>query len=276
MALTRTGPHRPRSDAADPKARPYASHPVSTPGAWPGIARLPTRVLSTGLAAPRRAPGRGAASRPDVGSGRPAFVGTHHAHVRRAGRGHAPRRTGRPGRSARHLRSRNPRPPAAWRSTALLWLRGDGTTMGAVPPAGAGQGLERLLDRALKAVNLVLQAGGFDLAVLDLSRCRADAIRRLPFTTWFAPAAGHRGQPHGVPAARAGADCAERRGGEHPAGARVAPAAPGSAQLFLGLDIQARVVRARARTTAAAAWRRGRMNGLSALNYRRSPEPKLG
>jgi hypothetical protein len=40
----------------------------------------------------------------------------------------------------------------------VLWLRGDGTTMGALPPRGKEQGpSERLLGRALKAVNLVLQ-----------------------------------------------------------------------------------------------------------------------
>jgi hypothetical protein len=39
--------------------------------------------------------------------------------------------------------------------------------------------------RALKAMTLVLQAGGFGLVVLDLADASAAAVRALPFTTWF-------------------------------------------------------------------------------------------
>jgi hypothetical protein len=39
--------------------------------------------------------------------------------------------------------------------------------------------------RALKAMNLVLQAGGFGLVVLDLSDVPLRTVRALPFTTWF-------------------------------------------------------------------------------------------
>jgi hypothetical protein len=66
----------------------------------------------------------------------------------------------------------------------LLWLRGEGATMGSVGRQEQDK-LERVLDRALKALNLVLQAGGFDLAILDMAEVPAAAIRRLPFTTWF-------------------------------------------------------------------------------------------
>jgi recombination protein RecA len=41
------------------------------------------------------------------------------------------------------------------------------------------------LSRAIKAMNLVLQAGGFGLVVLDLADVPAAATRGLPFTTWF-------------------------------------------------------------------------------------------
>lgn len=59
--------------------------------------------------------------------------------------------------------------------------------------AAAGVELSRLLwvrdsgdpGRAVKAFNLVLQAGGFGLVVLDLSDLPAPAVRGLPFTTWF-------------------------------------------------------------------------------------------
>ena len=39
--------------------------------------------------------------------------------------------------------------------------------------------------RALKAMNLVLQAGGFGLVVLDLADVSPRTVRSLPFTTWF-------------------------------------------------------------------------------------------
>ena len=55
----------------------------------------------------------------------------------------------------------------------LLWIRGE--------PAP----LDRLVDRAIKALNLVLQAGGFAVAVIDLADVPMVALRRLPFTTWL-------------------------------------------------------------------------------------------
>jgi hypothetical protein len=39
--------------------------------------------------------------------------------------------------------------------------------------------------RAVKAFNLVLQAGGFGLVTLDLADLPLPAVRGLPFTTWF-------------------------------------------------------------------------------------------
>jgi len=58
----------------------------------------------------------------------------------------------------------------------VLWIRGE---------ALSGGRADVLLDRGLKALNLVLQAGGFDLVVFDLAEAPHEAIRRLPFTTWF-------------------------------------------------------------------------------------------
>jgi hypothetical protein len=59
--------------------------------------------------------------------------------------------------------------------------------------ASTGLDLSRLLwiretgdaTRALKAMNLVLQAGGFGLVVLDLADVPLRTVRALPFTTWF-------------------------------------------------------------------------------------------
>lgn len=62
----------------------------------------------------------------------------------------------------------------------LLWIRGD--TAGATH---ASPLLERAIDRALKALNLVLQAGGFGVVALDLADVPASALARIPFTTWL-------------------------------------------------------------------------------------------
>jgi recombination protein RecA len=52
--------------------------------------------------------------------------------------------------------------------SGLLWVRETGD-----------------LTRSLKAMNLVLQAGGFGLVVIDLADVASVSLRALPFTTWF-------------------------------------------------------------------------------------------
>src|SRR5512134_3268475 len=41
------------------------------------------------------------------------------------------------------------------------------------------------IDRALKALNLVLQAGGFGVVAIDLADVPPAALRQIPFTTWL-------------------------------------------------------------------------------------------
>ncbi len=60
----------------------------------------------------------------------------------------------------------------------LLWIRETGD-----------------MNRAVKAMNLVLQAGGFGLVVLDLADLSGAAVRGLPFTTWFRLARVIEGSP---------------------------------------------------------------------------------
>ena len=44
---------------------------------------------------------------------------------------------------------------------------------------------DRAIERALKALNLVLQSGGFGVAAIDLADAPSSALNRLPFTTWM-------------------------------------------------------------------------------------------
>jgi hypothetical protein len=128
----------------------------------------------------------------------------------------------------------------------LLWIRGHVVT---------NQGLcrdlnQRALEQAIRAFTLVLQAGNFGLVVFDVAEAPADALRRLPFTTWLrlqrmvegsqttcllvgteAMARSSAGLTLRLTAGHRDSGCGSRFG----------------ASLFDGLDIQARIVRARAR-----------------------------
>jgi recA bacterial DNA recombination protein len=78
----------------------------------------------------------------------------------------------------------------------MLWVRGQAIskTAGAVDPAwlpgartveGPGTMLERAIDRALKALNLVLQARVCTAVVLDMADVPLAGLRRIPMTTWL-------------------------------------------------------------------------------------------
>jgi recombination protein RecA len=67
----------------------------------------------------------------------------------------------------------------------LLWIRGHAITTPGDPSLGPQALLDRTLDRALKALNLVLQAGGFGVVALDLADVPLVALKRVPFTTWL-------------------------------------------------------------------------------------------
>jgi hypothetical protein len=78
----------------------------------------------------------------------------------------------------------------------LLWMRGQAIskTSAAIDPAwlpgvravtGPGTFIERTIDRAIKALNLVVQSRVCTLVVLDLIDVPAEAARRLPAATWF-------------------------------------------------------------------------------------------
>ena len=50
---------------------------------------------------------------------------------------------------------------------------------------GPGTFVERVIDRAIKSLNLVVQSGVCTLVVIDLIDVPATALRRLPASTWF-------------------------------------------------------------------------------------------
>ena len=68
----------------------------------------------------------------------------------------------------------------------LLWIRLSGDQGSGIRDQGIrDQGmLDRALDRALKALNLVLQAGGFGMVAIDLAEVPPAALRQIPLTTW--------------------------------------------------------------------------------------------
>ena len=70
----------------------------------------------------------------------------------------------------------------------MLWIRGDASSSTRVSLSCEYGTLQKSVDRAVKSLNLVLQAGGFGLVVLDvapLMEAAPHVIRRLPFTTWL-------------------------------------------------------------------------------------------
>jgi hypothetical protein len=58
----------------------------------------------------------------------------------------------------------------------LMWIRGHSS------PASL---IDRSIERALKALNLVLQAGGFGVVAIDFADAPLAALNRIPFTTWL-------------------------------------------------------------------------------------------
>jgi hypothetical protein len=88
----------------------------------------------------------------------------------------------------------------------LLWVRGHDRSMSRPQASGVraqgclrpqpwpspeadgprpGAYVEHLIERAIKALGLVLQSGGFSIAAIDLADAPPAALHRLPFTTWM-------------------------------------------------------------------------------------------
>jgi recombination protein RecA len=69
--------------------------------------------------------------------------------------------------------------------TRMLWVRGEASSSARMSLSCEYGTIQKLLDRGVKALNLVLQAGGFGLVVLDLGEMAPQSIKRLPYTTWL-------------------------------------------------------------------------------------------
>jgi hypothetical protein len=86
---------------------------------------------------------------------------------------------------------------AGVRLSQLLWIRGHDVSLSrrvlapdwepSRPRPGRLRAslVDRALDRAIKALNLVVQAGGFGLVAIDLADVPPLVVRGLPFTTWL-------------------------------------------------------------------------------------------
>ena len=137
----------------------------------------------------------------------------------------------------------------------LLWIRGH-----VVPNPGMCRDLnQRAMEQAIRAFTLVLQAGNFGVVAFDVGEAPADAVRRLPFTTWMRLQRLIEGsQTAGVlvggeSMARSSAGLTLRlTQGIRDSGFGIRGIRFGR-QLFEGFDVEARVIRARARMQEDAA-----------------------
>lgn len=128
--------------------------------------------------------------------------------------------------------------------TRLLWVRGHVVTN----PGLCRDLNQRAMEQAVKALGLVLQAGNFGLVVLDLGEAPHDALRRLPFTTWLRLQRMVEGSQTvcllvgNEPLSRSSAGLSITL---QPSTAGGAKAARFQGPLFDGLNLEARVARAR-------------------------------
>ncbi|HEX7796222.1 MAG TPA: hypothetical protein VF456_17790 [Vicinamibacterales bacterium] len=136
----------------------------------------------------------------------------------------------------------------------LLWIRGH-----VVSNPGLCRDMnQRAMEQAVRALTLVLQAGNLGLVVLDVGEAPAEALRRLPFTTWLRLQKMVEGRQTmcvivgNEPMARSSAGLTVLVGPRQTDvvsgfSRTVKIAAKFSDRLFDGFDLTARVVRARTR-----------------------------
>jgi RecA/RadA recombinase len=139
---------------------------------------------------------------------------------------------------------------AGLRLDRVLWVRG--VAVGADPrhPLGA-----RAVHQAIRALDLIVRAGGFAVAALDLIGASPRALRDLPPATWLRLARANEGQPTVCLLVGDGAMGRSARGvSVHlRAATRWTGSSPQSRRLA-GLDLQARIERADRPAAADPSW----------------------
>jgi hypothetical protein len=135
----------------------------------------------------------------------------------------------------------------------LLWVRG----RVAAQPGFCLESNQRAMEQAIRALGLVLGAGNFGLVAFDAGEAPTAALRRLPFTTWLRLQRMVEGRqticaligPEPMARSSAGLTVKLGQAGQErdPAFAKASDGKRFGGRLFDGLEIQARVVRARAR-----------------------------
>lgn len=132
----------------------------------------------------------------------------------------------------------------------VLWVRGAAISADARSPLVA-----RAVSQAIRALDLIVRAGGFGVAALDLAGVPTRALRDLPPATWMRLAHVNEGQPtvclvmgdHAMGRSARGVSvhvqAAHRWTGSSPQSRRLA-----------GLDIQARIERAERSRGADPSW----------------------
>ncbi len=136
----------------------------------------------------------------------------------------------------------------------LLWVRGHVVTS----PGLCRDTNQRALEQAIRALALVLQAGNFGLVVFDAAEAPPAALGRLPFTTWLRLQRLVEGSQTavvlvgGAPMARSAAGVSVKLGGVGDPGLGIRTPARFEGPVFDGLEIDARIVQARARANDEA------------------------
>jgi hypothetical protein len=123
----------------------------------------------------------------------------------------------------------------------LLWVRG----LAVINPGMCRDLNQRAVEQAIRALALVLQAGNFGLVVFDAADAPSSALSRLPFTTWL------RLQRIVAGSTTVCVLVGTEAMGRSSAGLTVRVKRSGvtfGRRLFGGLDIEARIARARFRT----------------------------
>ena len=67
----------------------------------------------------------------------------------------------------------------------MLWVRGEAAGSARLSLSCEFGTLQCAVDRAVKALNLVLQAGGFGVVAVDFGEVAPRALKRLPYMTWL-------------------------------------------------------------------------------------------